>query len=119
MRTEPTKGALRTPPDEEIPALLEAVAAAGGNTAAFAREHGLSPWKLYEARRAAAGGGPRRRERRRGAERLFAPVRVVEGEHLAPAEPLELVLVSGHRLRIPVGFDETTLRRVMGVVTSC
>jgi len=118
MSTEPTKGGLRTPTDEEIPGLLEAVAAAGGNTAAFAREHGLAPWKLYQAQRAARGAGPRRRKRRRKAERVFARVRVVE-EHRAPAEPLELVLVSGHRLRIPVGFDETTLRRVIAVVASC
>ena len=118
MSTQSIKRTLRTPTDDEIPALLEAVAAAGGNTAAFAREHGLSPWKLYEARRAAAGGGPRRGERQRRAEHLFVPVRVVE-EGTARAEPLELVLVSGHRLRIPVGFDETTLRRLMGVVTSC
>lgn len=118
MSTETTERALRTPTDEEMPALLAAVAAAGGNTAAFARDHGLSPWKLYEARRAAAGEGPRRGERRRKAEHVFVPVQVVE-ECTAALEPLELVLVSGHRLRIPVGFDETTLRRVMGVVTSC
>lgn len=33
--------------------------------------------------------------------------------------PLELLLRSGQRLLIPSGFDETTLRRVMGVLASC
>lgn len=118
MSTDPTKQRLRTPADEEIPALLEVLAAGDGNTAAFAREHGLSPWKLYEARRAAGGGGPRRRARRRKAERVFARVRVVE-ERTASPEVLELVLTSGHRLRIPAGFDEATLRRLMEVLSSC
>jgi len=119
MTTEPTKRPLRTPTDDEMPSLLEALAAAGGNTAAFARERGLSPWKLYEARRVVEGGGGRRRGgQRQRADRVFARVRVVE-ERAASAEPLELILVSGHRLRIPAGFDETTLRRLMGVLTSC
>lgn len=121
MKNDPTGRTLRTPTDEEIPALLESLAAAGGNTAAFAREHGLSPWKLYEARRAAAGGAPRARRRGAGEskeEPVFARVRIVEEDGASP-EPLELILASGHRLRIPVGFDEMTLRRVMEVVTSC
>ena len=119
MSTESTKRVLRTPTDEEIPALLEAVASTGVSIAAFAREHGLAPWKLYEARRAAQGGGSRRGRRgRRRDEGVFVPVRVVE-ERTGSAQPLELVLISGHRLVIPVGFDETTLRRLMGVVTSC
>lgn len=118
MTTGATKRPLRTPTDDEIPSLLEALSAAGGNTAAFAREHGLSPWKLYEARRVAAGGVPRQRERRGKAERVFARVRVLE-ERAVSSEPLELLLASGHRLRIPAGFDETALRRAVGVLTSC
>jgi len=65
----------------------------------------------------AAGAGPRRR-RRRKAELDFARVQVVE-ERPAMSRPLELMLGSGHRLLIPSGFDETTLRRVMGVLASC
>lgn len=118
MNPDSRHRSLRTPTDEEIPSLLEALAAAGGNIAAFARERGLSPWKLYEAKRVEGGEGPRRREGRGKADRVFARVRVVE-ERAAPPEPLELILGSGHRLRIPAGFDETTLRRLMGVLTSC
>jgi len=107
----------RTPTDDEIPSLLEALAASGGNTAAFARERGLAAWKLYEAQRVATGSGGRRR-RRRKAGSDFVPVQVVE-ERSASSAPLELVLESGHRLLIPSGFDEATLRRLMGVLTSC
>jgi hypothetical protein len=115
MTIKPTERPRRTPTDDEIPSMLEALAVSGGNTAAFAREHGLAPWKLYEAQRVAAGG---RRRRRRRADRGFVPVRMVE-EHPAPSAPLELMLGSGQRLLIPFGFDETTLQRVMGVLTSC
>jgi hypothetical protein len=117
MTNEPTERPRRTPTDDEIPALLEALAASGGTTAAFAREHGLTPWKLYKAQRMAAGAGPRRR-RRRKAELDLVRVQVVE-ERPTLSSPLELVLDSGHRLLIPLGFDETTLRHVMGVLASC
>lgn len=113
---EPSERALRTPRDDEIPSLLEALAASGGNTAAFAREHGLSPWKLYEARR--ASGASRARRRRRKVSREFVRVAVVEARP-APPVPLEVVVGSGHRLLIPAGFDEATLRRVIGVLASC
>ena len=40
---------------------------------------------------------------------------------MEPEHPhgVELVLRSGHRLRIPADFDETGLRRLMGVLASC
>ena len=117
MTTEATPRPRRTPTDEEIPSLLEALEASGGNTAAFAREHGLAAWKLYEARRVAAGSG-RRRRRRRSDGPDFVPVHIVE-ESPAPSVPLELVLGSGHRVLIRSGFDEATLRRLMGALSSC
>lgn len=99
-----------------MPSLLEALAAAGGNTAAFARERGLAAWKLYEAQRVASGGPRRRRRRQQGRE--FVPVRVVE-ETATSVAPLELVLEPGRRLLIPCGFDRETLRRLLEVLTSC
>lgn len=95
--------------------LLEALAASGGNVAAFAEQQGVTPWKLYEARRLMAGRGRRRERRDKGV--AFVPVRVVE--ECAPRAPLELVLGVGRRLLIPVGFDESTLRRAVGVLASC
>jgi hypothetical protein len=119
MTTEPTRRSQRTPSDDEIPSLLEALETFGGSTAAFAREQGLAAWKLYKARRAAAGAGPgRRRRRRRKDGPDFVPVQVVV-ERPASSVPLELVLGSDRRLLIPSGFDETTLRRVMEVLVSC
>ena len=117
MTSEPTECARRTPSDDEIPSLLATLAASGGNTAAFAREHGLALWKLYEAQRVASGAGPRRR-RRPKAPPDFVPIKIVE-DRTPPSDHLELLLGSGHRLLIPSGFDETTLRCVLGVLASC
>jgi hypothetical protein len=118
MSTDPTPTTppRRTPSDDEVPSLLEALGASGGSTAAFAREHGLTPWKLYKAQRV-AGANPQRRRRGKAAPE-FVPVTIVE-ERAPPPGPLELVLGSGYRLLIPSGFDETTLRRVVGILVSC
>jgi hypothetical protein len=103
-----------------MPRLLAALAASGGNTAAFARERGLAPWKLYEARRVAAESQRARavttRRRRPGkADAAFAEVRVVEDRPGTPAA-FELVLPEGHRLLIPSTFDEQALRRLLEVL---
>jgi hypothetical protein len=37
----------------------------------------------------------------------------------SPAAPLELALASGHVLRIPAGFDEAEVRRLLGVLAGC
>jgi len=118
MTSESASRPRRTPTDEEMPSLLEALAAAGGNTAAFAREHGLAAWKLYEAQRVSASGGPRRRRRPRPDRPDFVSVRVVEQATPPPAS-VELVLGAGRRLLIPAGFDEATLRRLLEVLASC
>lgn len=115
MTNEPAR---RTPGDDEVASLLEALEASGSSIAAFARERGLAPWKLYEARRAAAGAEPRPRRRRRRGGPDFVPIQVV-AEPAARSAPLELVLGSGHRLLIPARFDEAALRRVLGVLRSC
>ena len=98
---------------EEVPKLLLELEASGQSLAAFARERGLETWRLYEARRKAGGGGPRRK-RRHAVE--LAPVEV---RAATPASPLELALSSGHLLRIPAGFDEAELRRLLGVLAGC
>jgi hypothetical protein len=131
MSTESSPRPRRTPTDDEIPSLLKSLEDSGGNVSAFAREQGLSPWKLYEARRVAAGGLPRRERRRRARSRRrsarshsarsedpeFVAVHLVE--EVSPPAPLELVLSGGHRLWIHPGFDELTLRRVVGALGSC
>jgi len=99
-----------------MPALLAALAESGGNIAAFARERGLSPWKLYEARRVAAPWRGRPPGRKAVAE--FAEVRVVDELPPIPAA-VELVLPAGYRLVIPASFDDQALRRLLKVLTQC
>jgi hypothetical protein len=106
----------RTPTDDELPALLVELEAAGGSVSGFARERGLAPWKLYEARQGRRGSTKRKRKNSRRGD--LVPVRVVD-RATAAARPLELVLSSGHRLVIPTEFDETSLRRLMGILASC
>ena len=120
--TPPAKPAASSTPSDpartiaaaEVPGLLAELEASGQTLAQFARDRGIAKWRLYEERRKARRGGSGRSRRRRRAR--FAPVRVTEDSR---AEPLELVLAAGHRVRIPAGFDETLLRRLMGVLASC
>ena len=116
MSRQPLEAQRRTPKDSEIPALLDALGAAGGNTAAFARERGLTPWKLYKARR--ERDARRARDRKRSDREEFVRVEWVDAERTGEA-PLELVLEGVGRLRIPADFDEVALRRVIGVLRSC
>jgi hypothetical protein len=104
---------LRTPADGEMAELLRELEESGGNIAAFARARGLVPWKLYKAKRGAEAGPKQKRSSRRSS---LVPVRVITERKI---EPLELVLASGHRLRIPAAFDESSLRRLMGVLATC
>jgi len=95
----------------ELAALLQELATSGQSAAAFARSRGIPVWKLYRARRASQRSRPRRSS-------SLIPVRVVEAPPSSPA-PLELRLPSGLRLLIPTDFDETTLRRLLGIVATC
>lgn len=111
MRATTPSTPLRTPGDDEIPGLLAELGASGESLAAFARERGLSTWKLYKARRML--------ECAEGAAAVFERVRVV-GTGEAPAPPsIEVEHSCGHRLRVPVGFDAATLRRLVEVLESC
>lgn len=98
---------------EELPALLAEIERSGESVAALARRRGLSTWKLYRSRGASAGSRPRQ-HRSKPAE--LVPVRVVPP---VGAAPLELALAGCHVLRIPAGFDEAELRRLLGVLAGC
>ncbi|MEM1452362.1 MAG: hypothetical protein AAGI22_24875 [Planctomycetota bacterium] len=59
-----------------------------------------------------------RRKQQRATEQSFAAVTVIDaGEQSAPS--IEMVLPSGLVLRVQDGFDEVTLRRLLGVVAGC
>lgn len=65
------------------------------------------------ARRPVAAAKPKQRHRPRPA---FIPVRVIEAAPAASAAPLEVVARGGRVVRIPPGFDPTTLRRVIATL---
>jgi putative transposase len=77
----------------------------GLSVSAFCREHGFSDQTFYNWRKRLGGSEPVR----------FA---LVAAETTAAAEqlPIELVLVSGDRLRIAPGTDAASLRRVLNVL---
>jgi len=91
----------------------------------FAEERGLSPWSLYGWRSKIGRGARGRRKqalRRSGrparAEELVA-VEIVGRE--GPGDPgkgFELELGGGMLVRIPPGFDESELRRLISAVRS-
>jgi len=116
MKTSAEQLELRNVPAAEARALLEAQEASGSSIAAFAREQGVRPWALYNARAAA------RRRGKQDAEPAFTEVRVVD-ERTKPSVPrgsgVELSLPSGLSVQINDGFDEVTLRRVLGILATC
>jgi hypothetical protein len=91
----------------------------GATARAFAQEHGVTPWTLYYWRdRLAKPDRPKRRSRRAPRVKL-APVRLV-----APAADkggdVEVILVSGDRVRMSTAVSAETLRCVIQVLrTGC
>jgi transposase-like protein len=91
--------------------VVEAAAKSGLALRTFAEQQGIEPHRLYRWRRAL---------RRRAHEP--APVRfaeVVVRPDLDAAHPIELVLVSGHVVRVGRGFDAEALRRLLAVLEAC
>ena len=109
--SSPTSDPALPPPS--IDELLTDLAASGKSTAAFARDRGIQPWKLYNALRSRAG-----RRKRSAVPSTLVPVTVTTPTPHVRAT-LELQLSGGHRLLIPSDFDESSLRRLMGVLAGC
>ncbi len=97
------------PKTPDLAQLLVELDKSGMSTSAFAREHGLPAWKLYYALKA--------RAKLRTPKPAIIPVRVTNATDRST--PLELVLSGGHRLLVPTNFDESSLRRLMGVLAGC
>ena len=96
---------------EDIRGLLAEQLASGLSIAAFARERGVSAWRLYDGRRALR----KRAARKESTEFVQVHVRPVP----ASSSPIEVELDAGVRLRVPADFDEDDLRRLLGVLASC
>lgn len=110
---------------EEARECLKAQASSGQSIHAFARAHGYSSTRLYTwARRLAGDSIPTQRSEKCGAEPslAFIPVRVTgdEVQVVSPTDSgvLELVLAPRRVVRIPPGFDEPTLLRLLHVLDS-
>jgi hypothetical protein len=108
-----TTSELKTPSSDELPELLAEQRASGLTMAAFARERGLTTWKLYSAARRKGGLKPKRKAEK-GAASAFAPVAVLG----SPSADIELDLGPRGVLRIPAGFDPAALRRLLEVLRS-
>ena len=92
----------------------------GLTQAAFGAREGIKPWDLSrwihqlgleEGKRPARTCDDEVPRRKRPA--AFVPVRVVEAAPLADPILVEVVIRSGHVLRLPPGFDPATLRRAV------
>jgi hypothetical protein len=91
----------------------------GARARVFAQEHGITMWALYYWRKRLARqeGPPRRRRRPRRV--TLAPVHVMAAAADSTGD-LEIVLVSGDRVRVSAGASMETLRRVVQTLrTAC
>ena len=96
--------------DEGVRKLLAEQEASGLSVAAFARERGVSTWTLYDGRRRLQ----KRKARAKARDFVQVHVRSVQA-----APSIEVELEAGMRVRVPAGFDEDELRRLLGVLASC
>lgn len=93
----------------------------------FATELGISPrslawwkWRLRSTPKAAASATsamtekPRRRSRKSTA--AVTPLTFVEMTSVVAAEPIEVVLTTGVRIRLPANFEATSFERLLGVL---
>jgi hypothetical protein len=97
----------------------------GGETAApprehLAQKHGVTPWTVYYWRdRLAKPDRPKRRSRRAPRVKL-APVRLVAPAAAEKGGDVEVILVSGDRVRMSTAVSAETLRCVIQVLrTGC
>jgi hypothetical protein len=82
----------------------------------FAQEHGITTWTLYYWRKRLAR--QERPARRRPRRVTLAPVHLMTAA--ADAGDLEIVLVSGDRVRVSAGASVETLSRVVQTLrTAC
>jgi len=95
----------------------------GGLTAAeFAAEVGINPrtltyWKWHLGKGAGRDDRPpKQAPARADFVEVVAPLVAVSAATPEAPEPIEIVLADGLRIRVPVRFDETSLRRVVATL---
>ncbi len=97
-------------------AMVESYRSSGLKVGAFARLHGLNSQRVnywLEGAETKDTSAPTSRKARAGAAVTFAPIRIVGApSDVGPRAVLE-VAVGGAVVRVPQGFDEQHLRRVV------
>ena len=91
----------------------------GLSAAEFGAELGISPkalswWKWQLGRKEPSLQAPVRRARKKAT--TVTPLTFVEMSTPQASEPLEVVLASGTRIRVPVDFDPAVLGRLVDVL---
>ena len=99
-------------------AMLEAFRESGEGQSAFARRHGLNSQRIYYwQQRLSSSTSTAARQQRGPGPVTFAPVRVVDSANGAGAAGVALEVVVGTAMvRVPPGFDEAHLRRVLATL---
>lgn len=91
----------------------------------FQAESGINARSLSWWRWRLAGGEPAKKKRTRSSKRpdgalsktpAVTPLSFVEVPTAIVRDPLEVVLVSSVRIRVPIGFDDATLVRLLDVL---
>jgi hypothetical protein len=93
---------------EEMRGLLAEQETSGMSLSRFARERGMQPKTLYHWRRVLKEAHVREG---------FVEVQVVE--EARPPGAITVELPAGVRVQVPVGFEESHLRRVIAALSSC
>jgi transposase-like protein len=93
----------------------------------FCAEHGVAEPSFYGWRRTlaqrdqrapprAVSSAARRTRRRAGEQATFVPLRIVPTPTGTGSADLQVVLGSGHIVRVPPGFDAATLRQLLAIL---
>jgi hypothetical protein len=80
----------------------------GLSVLAYCSRRGLNPSSFYAWRRTL--------ERRAAEQAAFVPVHILTDTSPRPASALELVLADGRTVRVPPGFDASSLRQLLAVL---
>ena len=95
----------------EARSVLSAWRASGASIERFASVRGLVPQRLrWWKKKLEAGGGSHK-------SMELLPVAVVAGSEPSRGTPIQVILPSGHIVRVGRGFDEDTFARVMAILS--
>jgi hypothetical protein len=91
------------------------------SAAKFAEKNGISEkalrwWKWNLTSESRSRGGKTRRLKKMASLKRVSPLTFVEMTSAMHREPIEIVLASGVRIRVPADFDASALDRLLGAI---